>query len=108
MIGWFSLRKINDLVVNITIYAVQQNVISGFSECGGIFNNASGIITSPSYPHPYPHNAECIFVITQPSGTYVKLDVISIDISCHDAGSDYLEFKDGGSEDSPLRGILWG
>ena len=83
-------------------------VISDFLECGGIYNNASGIITSPSYPHPYPHNAECIFIISQPSRTYVKLDVISIDISCHDAGSDYLEFKDGGSEDSPLRGILWG
>ena len=54
------------------------------------------------------HKTDCVYVISQPSGTYVKLDLVSIDISCHDAGSDYLEIKDGGSDNSPLMGAFCG
>ena len=77
------------------------------SICGGNFTG-SGIITSPSYPNQYPHNADCIFVISQPIGTYIELNILNIDISCLDIGPDYLEIRDGLLENSPLIGIFCG
>ena len=79
-----------------------------FSECGGNFTNTNGIITSPSYPHPYPHNADCVYVISYPVGTYVEINVTSIEITCIDAGPDYLELRDGASGNSPVIGIFCG
>ncbi|PVD36019.1 hypothetical protein C0Q70_02989 [Pomacea canaliculata] len=35
-------------------------------ECGGNFTNASGTITSPNFPEPYPNNLTCIYLIARP------------------------------------------
>ena len=85
--------------------------------CGGSFTTPNGILTSPSYPDNYPANADCIYTISQPTGTVILLNILSIDtdfhvydyddysdyhqyggVTCHD----YLEIKDGASEQSPL------
>ena len=73
-------------------------------ECGGHFTNASDILTSPLYPNQYPLLADCTYTISQPEGTYIILSVISMDISCHAAGSDNIELRDGNSTTSPLMG----
>jgi len=71
--------------------------------CGGNFTNASGLIMSPSYPNKYPLNADCIYLISRPDGTYLNLSLINMDINCHAAGgSHYIEMRDGDSQDSPL------
>ena len=70
--------------------------------CGGNFTNSSGLITSPSHPNSYPHNADCIYLISQPNGRYVNIFVEKADINCHADGPDYLEMRDGQNEDSPL------
>ena len=73
-------------------------------ECGGHFTNVSGILTSPLYPKQYLLLADCTYTISQPEGTYIILSVISLDISCHAAGSDNIELRDGNSTTSPLMG----
>ena len=65
-------------------------------------------MTSPSYPNPYPHLADCVYLIIQPIGTYINVSFISMDVNCHAAGSDYIEMRDGSSEDSPLMGKVCG
>ena len=70
--------------------------------------NGSGLIVSPSYPNPYPPAKECIYLISQPNGTFVSMRVLSTDINCHAAGSDYIEMWDGISEKSPLIGKFCG
>ena len=65
-------------------------------------------MTSPSYPNIYPPNADCIYNISQATGTVILLEFTHIDIDggdtllsteyCHD----YLKMHDGPSEDSPL------
>ena len=78
-------------------------------ECGGTFTTLlSGDITSPSYPDYYPHNTDCIYTISQPNGTYVNISFLSMDISCQGTPSDYIEMRDGNSEDSPLMGRFCG
>ena len=83
-------------------------VILDSSECGGNHTNGRGFITTPFYPNPYPPVEECIYLISQANGTFVNVKLISMDISCHAAGSDYIEMWDGNTEGSPLIGRFCG
>ena len=72
--------------------------------CDGSFTTPNGIITSPSHPGNYPDNVDCIYTISQPTGTVIMLNFLSMDIE--DLGGcdygDYLEIRDGSSADSPI------
>ena len=59
--------------------------------CGGSFTTPNGVFTSPLYPELYPDDADCIYNITQPSGTFILLQISSLNIPCFD----YLEIRDG-------------
>ena len=77
-------------------------------DCDGSFSDTSGFITSPSFPNEYPNNADCTYIITEPQSAYVQLTVISFDISCENEKSDYIDVRDGVTEDSPLIGRFCG
>ena len=86
----------------------------GSGICGGNFTTQNGIFTSPSYPDNYPDNTDCIYSISQPNGTVIMLNFLSMDIEscsgwwCADNCPDYLEIRDGPSDDSSLLGKLCG
>ena len=84
--------------------------VHNFTDCGGTYTNASGILVSPLHPKPYPHLAHCIYLISQPNGTYVNVSFITMDIVCQErhSTSDYIEMRDGNSKDSPLMGRFCG
>ena len=52
--------------------------------------------------------ADCVYLISQPNGTYVNISFLSMDIDCQKVQTsdglkaDYIEMRDGNSEDSPL------
>ena len=77
--------------------------------CGGNFSNQSGILTSPFYPNAYP-TADCVYLISQPNGTYVNISFLTMDINCqnYNSASDFLEIRDGESKSSPVVGKLCG
>ena len=76
--------------------------------CGGHFTTPNGLLTSPSYPDTYPTHADCIYTITQPNGTSIKLMIQTYDVGFGlEEDSDYLEIRDGDSNESPLLGKLW-
>ena len=83
-------------------------------ECGdgGYFSTTGGFIKSPSYPGNYPNYADCIYAISQPTGTTILLNFLSMDIHddywCGICGCDYLEIRDGPSEDAALLHKLCG
>ena len=81
-----------------------------FTDCGGSYTNASGVLTSPSYPNPYPRLARCTYLISQPIGTYVNISFINMDVNCKKSylSYDYIEMRDGNSEDSPIMGRFCG
>ena len=66
------------------------------------------MLTSPSYPNPYPHIADCDYLITLSHGDYVNISFNSMDLNCHADGSDYIEIRDGNARDSPLMGKFCG
>ena len=73
-------------------------------ECGGNYTDGSGLISSPSYPEEYPRLSDCTYLIAQPSGLLVNVSINDVDMSCHkySGWSDFIEFRDGDSESSPL------
>ncbi|XP_072431088.1 cubilin [Chiloscyllium punctatum] len=76
--------------------------------CGGTLNG-DGVIESPYYPNPYPHDKSCEWVINQPEGQVVTLNFISFDIqNATNCNHDYVEVKDGSMIDSPLIGKYCG
>ena len=77
--------------------------------CGGSYGSLSGAIKSPSYPDPYPDNADCIYTISLPIGTIIGLSTEMFDIEYGSSCSfDSLEIRNGGSEDSPTLGKFCG
>ena len=83
--------------------------------CGGNYSGVSGVIRSPWHPEQYPPARDCIYLISQPSGTNIKLTIYNVDINCDYFGrrtdqghnlatgkTDYLEMRDGDSAESPV------
>ena len=89
-------------------FQIKYNALKLLTECGGNFSNYSGILTSPFYPNKYQELEDCVYLISQPNGTLIDIVFISIDIDCHGLPSDYIELRDGNSEDSPLMGKFCG
>ena len=89
-------------------FHIQYSTLELFTGCGGTYSNASGVLTSPSYPNQYPELADCVYLISQPNGTYVNISFLAMDIDCQGKQSDFIEMRDGSSQDSPLMGRFCG
>ena len=89
-------------------FQIEYNTYQLFTSCGGNFSDPSGIITSPNYPNPYPNLADCIYLISQPKGTYINISFINFDVYCQESVPSYIEVRDGDSEVSPEIGKFCG
>ena len=80
-----------------------------YGVCAGSFTTPNGIVTSPSHPGNYPDNVDCIYTISQPTGTVILLKFLSMHIDSHSSCIwDYLEIRDGPLASSPLLDKLCG
>ena len=89
-------------------FKIEYQMLQHFTACGGSYSNKSGILTSPLHPHKYPDMAECVYLISQPAGTYINLSFVSMDIDCRETKSDFIEVRDGKLDESPLMGTFCG
>ncbi|XP_063314268.1 tolloid-like protein 1 isoform X2 [Pelobates fuscus] len=77
--------------------------------CGGEIHKDSGQIQSPNYPDDYRPLKECVWKITVGENYNVGLTFQAFEIERHDSCAyDYLEVRDGSSENSPLIGHFCG
>ena len=77
--------------------------------CGGASDSQSGTITSPSYPNNYTDNENCIYTITLRSGKFINLTIEEFEIEDSSGCDwDFLEIRDGSSEDSQVIGKFCG
>ena len=70
--------------------------------CGGNFTTPHGLLTSPSYPANYPNLANCTYIVSLSPNSYIKLTMLKVDVHCLSPEKDYLELRDGDSEDAPV------
>ena len=87
-----------------------EDLCKDVGACGHSYTAPNGFLFSPSYPENYPDNADCYYTISQPTGTVILLNFLSMDIQIYSSGycPDYLDVRDGASEVSPLLGKLCG
>ena len=84
-------------------HAVEEGGSYHIGACNKNHSMQSGILTSPSYPKPYPNDITCFHNINVPRGKYVKLTIMYLDIHCTDSNlDDYIEMRDGEDQSSPL------
>ncbi|XP_036871674.2 tolloid-like protein 2 [Manis javanica] len=77
--------------------------------CGGDINKDTGQIQSPNYPDDYRPSKECVWRITVSEGFHVGLTFQAFEIERHDSCAyDYLEIRDGPTEESTLIGHFCG
>uniref|UniRef100_A0A8D3CPG2 Metalloendopeptidase n=1 Tax=Scophthalmus maximus TaxID=52904 RepID=A0A8D3CPG2_SCOMX len=77
--------------------------------CGGEVKRDSGQIQSPNYPDDYLSNKVCVWKITVAEGFNVGLSFQSFETERHDSCAyDYVEVRDGSSDNSPLLGHFCG
>ena len=71
--------------------------------CGGNFTTEKVILTSPSFTYNYPEDQNCIYTISVPADRLIDITFSTLDIKCNeDVGSDFIEIRDGSTENSPL------
>ena len=67
-------------------FHIEYKVQHFFTACGGNYSDRSGVISSPLHPHLYPDFVDCVYLISQPNGAYVKISLFSMDIDCQGTG----------------------
>ncbi|XP_050328157.1 cubilin homolog [Bactrocera neohumeralis] len=91
----------SDNFINARGFQIHWAVYS--NGCGGNINADSGVIASPRYPNPYPHNAECDWHIQVPKGSSIHFTIEDLSIeelfNCH---YDFLEIFNGRNDMHPL------
>ncbi|MGH0142425.1 UNVERIFIED_CONTAM: hypothetical protein FKN15_048974 [Acipenser sinensis] len=88
---------------------------TGSDYCSRNFTSLNGVIESPEYPDKYPHNLDCIFIITVPPRMEVTLTFLTFDLENDpllsgegDCKYDWLEVWDGLPQVGPLIGRYCG
>ncbi|ODM91924.1 Tolloid-like protein 2, partial [Orchesella cincta] len=77
--------------------------------CGGELFGENGHLESPNFPDEYLASKECIWKITVPEGYQVSLQFHSFEIENHEnCVYDFLEIRDGISQNSTLMGTYCG
>ena len=102
-----SCRFTSDHMINgkgfkLEYHTVEEGGTYRLGECGGSYTTPHGLLTSPSYPKYYSNLATCTYIISLPPGSYITLTILKFDIHCVSTELDYVEMRDGMSEDSPL------
>ena len=98
----------NELGFHLEYKTIKPLTLELFTSNKGTYSNASGVISSPSYPNAYQEMADLIYLVSQPNRTYVNISLITMDVNCQEMLTseglkyDYIEMRDGSSEKSPL------
>ncbi|XP_071942939.1 cubilin-like isoform X2 [Antedon mediterranea] len=69
------------------------------SNCNNVLKRRTGVIESPNYPNPYPHNVDCVWRIQANLGSTINLTFTNLHLEDHNScGYDYVQVRDGDDE----------
>ena len=68
------------------------------SDCDHVrLTDYSGVIESPNFPDPYPHNRDCTWIIETTAGNTINLTFTSLHLEAHSSCAfDYIEVRGWG------------
>uniref|UniRef100_A0A8C6YXL9 Membrane frizzled-related protein n=1 Tax=Nothoprocta perdicaria TaxID=30464 RepID=A0A8C6YXL9_NOTPE len=71
-------------------------------ECGGPLTALEGHFSTPSHPHPYPHQQLCLWQISVPLGHIIDLHFHNFSLEPHeDCSFDFVEVHDSAGTGAP-------
>ncbi|XP_064556077.1 cubilin homolog [Drosophila montana] len=73
--------------------------------CGGRIYASTGMLNSPGYPLNYTNGLDCIWQLSAPPGSQLELQMDLFELAAtHNCSGDWLEVRNGGSNQSSLIG----
>ncbi|GLG98263.1 Cubilin homolog [Gryllus bimaculatus] len=98
-----------DYSIRFTGFIARYLLTDASNLCSANFVSSTGTILSPGYPSSYPHNIDCTWTISVPSGQQILLNVSDFWLERHsNCMWDYLEIRNGILASSPLIGRYCG
>ncbi|XP_028042901.1 cubilin homolog [Bombyx mandarina] len=102
----------SDSSVRSAGFSLSYTFLDEKSHCGGNYINTHGVIYSPGWPKSYEPNRDCIWIIEVPVGQQIRLNISHFDLERPIAHKctlgDYLELRNGVTENSPIIDQLCG
>ncbi|XP_065583611.1 tolloid-like protein 1, partial [Artemia franciscana] len=99
----------SDMALSDHGFHITYASIPAIPGCGGLLTAPEGTVSSPNHPDSYDHNLVCEWIIRAPVGERLQLQFgemqLEISTVCR---FDYVEIRDGESEDSPSLGRFCG
>ncbi|XP_061386037.1 cubilin homolog [Musca vetustissima] len=90
-------------------FELSYEFVDNKNQCNGMIHSSSGTLRSPNWPANYTEDLDCTWVINTPPGTQMELAVVVFDVEAsQNCSSDWLEIRNGGSNQSSLLGIFCG
>lgn len=88
------LKFISDQLTSFKGFEITWD--STLTGCGGRLTGVNGSISSPNYPEPYAHNAQCEWQILVNEGYTIEIIFTDLDLEvAAECKSNYLEIFDG-------------
>ncbi|XP_026748193.2 cubilin [Galleria mellonella] len=112
MTNRLMLQFVSDRTIRSAGFSVSYTFLNEKTHCGGTYVKTHGFIYSPGWPKNYEANRDCTWTIKVPAGQQISLNVSQFDLErsirnkC-DIG-DYLEIRNGATENAPLIGKYCG
>uniref|UniRef100_A0A2A4JDL6 Cubilin n=2 Tax=Heliothis virescens TaxID=7102 RepID=A0A2A4JDL6_HELVI len=106
------LRFESDSSIRSSGFSVSYTFLDQKTHCGGAYIKSHGFIYSPGWPKAYEPNRDCTWTITVPVGQQIMLNISQFHLErpirdkCN--LGDYLEIRNGATENSPLIGQYCG
>lgn len=76
-----------------------------FSDCGGTFDQVSGALSSPGYPHMNIRSIDCVYLFKVSSGNALQINILFDLPESGDCNEDYIELRET-SESGALLSLL--
>ena len=86
----------NIIILYLTCKCLTILLYSADNGCGGAFTADNGVMISPDYPNPYPHNAQCVYTVTVHQNEVMNLTITNLELEQPIGGScewDYVEVR---------------
>ncbi|XP_058980023.1 cubilin homolog [Musca domestica] len=90
-------------------FELTYDFVDNKNQCNGHIYSSVGTLRSPNWPSNYTEDLDCTWVINTAHGTQLELLVEVFDVEpASNCSSDWLEIRNGGSNQSSLLGIFCG
>ncbi|XP_073838257.1 cubilin [Musca autumnalis] len=104
-----TIKFVSDSTDATSGFELAYDFVDSKNQCNGNIHSSHGQLKSPNWPQNYTEDLDCTWVLNTPPGTQVKLLIPVFDVEpSQNCSNDYLEIRNGGSNQSSLVGIFCG